>query len=99
MILEPCGDAQDVLIGGAKQGAELIGCEPVVEIGGLGVDLIGHQFFKGSFLFGAPLEDQYHALHWQFWLDHAAVKFRSRRRMNISVKGYAFCFVDRLNNA
>ena len=77
---------------------ELIGCEPLMVIGGFLVLLIVEQLQQGAILLRAPLEHEKHTIHGQVWWSFSAIKRRSSQKVGVACENRAMSFVNRLDN-
>ena len=92
---EPAGDRFDVGRVGAVLLAELIGGEPVMEVGAAGLILRFDEAGESGFAVGGAIELQEHVLHRHTVADFAAVVLRVRFAANVSGERDHVGIVDR----
>ena len=96
---EPICDGGDVGLRGAEVGANLVGREPLVVVGRVGVVLAGHETLKGRLLSGVAAENEDQVGHGKGGTDGAAIVLRIGKRMRVSLDCDQAAFVDAVDDA
>ena len=96
---EPIGDGGDVGRGGTEVGAYLIGGEPLMVVGRIGVVLAGDELLKGGLLSRVAAEDQDEVGHGQGRTDGAAIVLRVGGGMRIALERDQVAVVDAVDDA
>ena len=96
---KPIRNGGDVDLGRAEVGADLIGSEPLVVVGRVGVVLAGDKLLKRRLLSGIATEDQDQVGHGEAGTDQAAIVARVRDREGVALEGGQAGVVNALDDS
>ena len=96
---QPVFDGGKVGLGGTEVFAHLLGREPLMEVGRIGIVLAGDKLFEGGLLRRVAAEHQDQVAHAQIGADPAAIVLGAGGGVGVAPERHPLAFIDAIDNA